>query len=317
MTFGMERLDRARVMLGFLAAVAAAAAVAVPPVGVPGGHGMWRHPVTLCRGVELKARALETPRRMKAYVARIDLGAPGLGFTATERAADWGAPMPDYTNRTVRIETVRETTADFLMRRRAAGVPVALAVNASPWTPWDGPAAYRSRYGVFWGWNVSDGVELSHGKDPRKGPFFVVYKDGRADIAAAVPPSRTNAVAFAFRGFGFVMTNGVAVAANRRTDRNPDTPRTVFGLTADRRTLVLLVVDGRQPGYSRGAAVADLPALLRAEGVSDAVNMDGGGSSTLVAFDDLNAAAWTVNRPSDARPRRTALNFGVFFNPPR
>ena len=266
-----------------------------------------------CKGVELKSLALETPRMMKAFVARIDLTTPGIGFTATERDLHWGEPMPDYTNRTVLIDTKRERTADFLVRRREEGLPVAIAVNSAPWGPWDCSAAYRSKYGSFRWWNVSDGVELSHGRNPRRGAFFLVYKDGRVDIASSVPLSRTNEVAFAFCGFGMLMKNGVPVTSYVRRTAKRTNPRTAFGLTADRRTLVLLVVDGRQPGWSLGADSDDLCDILRAEGVTDAVDMDGGGSSTLVVFDEATGKPRTLNRPSDKVGRRNALNVGIFF----
>lgn len=266
-----------------------------------------------CKGVELKSLALEKPRKMKAFVARIDLTTPGIGFTATERDPQWGEPMPDYTNRTVLISTKRERTADFLMRRRAEGLPVAIAVNSAPWGPWDCSAAYRSKYGSFRWWNVSGGVELSHGRNPGRGSFFLVYKDGRVDIASSVPPSRTNEVAFAFCGFGILMKNGAPVTSYIRRSAARTNPRTAFGLTADRRTLVLLVVDGRQPGWSLGADSGDLCDILRAEGVTDAVDMDGGGSSTLVVFDETTGKPRTLNRPSDKAGRRNALNVGIFF----
>lgn len=279
-------------------------------IGIPQDHEMWQKPVELCRGIKLRAYALDTPRLMKAYVARIDLGEPGIGFTATGRADNWGDPMPDYTNRTVLIDTKRETTPAFLMRRRAEGEPVMLAVNASPWQPWDCSAAYRSKYGFLPKWNVSHGVEISHSKKPTKGAFFVVYKNGKVDITSSVPKSRVGKVDFAFCGFGLVMTNGVPTDYARRGYPKPS-PRTVFGLDAGRRTLVLLVVDGRQPTYSVGAYGMDLCEILIGEGVTDAVGMDGGGSSTLSVFDAKRGRAWTLNRPSDGRPRRNALNVGI------
>ena len=282
---------------------------------VPKGHEMWSRPVSLREGVEVKAMSVKSPRELKAFVARIDLSTPGIGFSATERDPNWGKAMPDYTNRVVLIDTKRERTADFMARRRAEGVPLAVAVNSSPWYPWDCRAAYRSTYGAFHSWNVSDGVELSHGKSPDKGAFFVVYRGGNADIVSSVPPSRTNDVAFALCGFSILMKDGAPVRPGRAWDSEGEvqSPRTVFGLDAGRRTLVLLVVDGRQPGWSVGPYKDDVLEMLRAEGVSDAVEMDGGGSSTLVVYDARNGRPWTLNRPSDKGGRRNALNFGVFF----
>ena len=53
---------------------------------------MWTRPVALREGVSVKALALEEPRLMKAYIARVDLSTPGIGFTATDRAENWGSP---------------------------------------------------------------------------------------------------------------------------------------------------------------------------------------------------------------------------------
>ena len=165
-----------------LPVVATVATAGDAQLGVPPEHEMWQRPVELCRGITLRAYALDEPQLMKAFVARISLDEPGIGFTATDRDEKWGEPMPDYTNRTVLIHTKRETTPNFMLQRRAAGEPVVLAVNATPWGPWDCAAAFRSTYASLRGWNVSHGVELSQSKRPRRGALFVVYKDGKADI---------------------------------------------------------------------------------------------------------------------------------------
>ena len=180
--------------------VATVATAGDAQLGVPPEHEMWQRPVELCRGITLRAYALDEPQLMKAFVARINLDEPGIGFTATDRDEKWGEPMPDYTNRTVLIHTKRETTPNFMMQRRAAGEPVVLAVNATPWGPWDCAAAFRSTYASLGGWNVSRGVELSQSKRPRSGALFVVYKDGKADIVTSVAENRAKDVAFAFGG---------------------------------------------------------------------------------------------------------------------
>ena len=288
--------------------VATVATAGDAQLGVPPEHEMWQRPVELCRGITLRAYALDEPQLMKAFVARINLGEPGIGFTATDRDEKWGEPMPDYTNRTVLIHTKRETTPNFMMQRRAAGEPVVLAVNATPWGPWDCAAAFRSTYASLGGWNVSRGVELSQSKRPRSGALFVVYKDGKADIVTSVAENRAKDVAFAFGGFGLIMTNGVPTAYARRLKNQAPAQRTAFGLDASRKTLVLLVVDGRKPNYSIGAFGMDLYEILRREGVTDAVNMDGGGSSTLTVFDAKRGKPWTFTR---SNPRRNALNVGV------
>jgi exopolysaccharide biosynthesis protein len=46
-----------------------------------------------------------------------------------------------------------------------------------------------------------------------------------------------------------------------------------------------LIVDGRQPNYSLGASLTDLFKMMKAAGAYNAINMDGGGSTTLVYHD--------------------------------
>jgi hypothetical protein len=78
-------------------------------------------------------------------------------------------------------------------------------------------------------------------------------------------------------------------------------PRTVIGVDADGRIL-LVVVDGRRRG-SIGMDLVQLANLMRLLGAVSALNLDGGGSSTMVVRGKV------VNRPSDGyeRPRSTAV----------
>lgn len=73
-------------------------------------------------------------------------------------------------------------------------------------------------------------------------------------------------------------------------------PRTALGVSADHRTAWIVVIDGRQPGYSVGASLDELAAIFSALGASDAINLDGGGSTTLVGR-DTNGKPRILNRP--------------------
>lgn len=80
-------------------------------------------------------------------------------------------------------------------------------------------------------------------------------------------------------------------------------PRTAVGITKD-NIVYFVVVDGRQPVYSNGMSFAQLSLLFSALGVKDAINMDGGGSSTMVVKE---GTVWAVkNKPSDGVQRRVA-----------
>ena len=68
-------------------------------------------------------------------------------------------------------------------------------------------------------------------------------------------------------------------------------PRSAIGF-ADKNTLIMMVVDGRQLG-SAGVTLPELAHLMRSAGAVEAVNLDGGGSSAMIAAGEV------VNIPSD------------------
>jgi len=86
-------------------------------------------------------------------------------------------------------------------------------------------------------------------------------------------------------------------------------PRSAIGISADRTKLVLLTVDGRQPGRSIGADLELLADLMAQLGCADALNMDGGGSSTLWVRDGV------ANFPSDPAGPRPVTNALFFVRP--
>jgi len=77
-------------------------------------------------------------------------------------------------------------------------------------------------------------------------------------------------------------------------------PRTAAGVDEDGR-LILLVVDGRQR-VSKGVTLAQLAGILRGFNVQDALNLDGGGSSTMVASGEL------LNRPAGGTFQREVVS---------
>jgi len=73
-------------------------------------------------------------------------------------------------------------------------------------------------------------------------------------------------------------------------------PRSAVGYDSDNQKLWLLVVDGRQKGYSEGMTTRELADLLLEWGCSDGINLDGGGSSVLIAK-DREGKRRVINRP--------------------
>jgi hypothetical protein len=85
-------------------------------------------------------------------------------------------------------------------------------------------------------------------------------------------------------------------------------PRTGVGVTAD-GIVLLVTVDGRQPGYSRGMTLREFADLFRFLGATDALNLDGGGSTTMVVNDRI------VNKPSGGYERAVGSALLVLAQP--
>lgn len=81
-------------------------------------------------------------------------------------------------------------------------------------------------------------------------------------------------------------------------------PRTALGTNG--HTVFFIVVDGRQPNHSNGMPLTELALLMKSVGAKNAVNLDGGGSSTLVSFDKIKNKWTTRNHPSGGQLRPVA-----------
>jgi exopolysaccharide biosynthesis protein len=100
--------------------------------------------------------------------------------------------------------------------------------------------------------------------------------------------------------------------------KNDPQPRTAIGVDKRGKYLYLVVIDGRLPGYSKGATLTELANFLIELGAHFAINLDGGGSSTLVAARE-NGSAKTLNMPVHGRipgiQRPVGNHLGVYARP--
>lgn len=90
-------------------------------------------------------------------------------------------------------------------------------------------------------------------------------------------------------------------------------PRSAAGISADGDTVYLAAVDGRT-GSSAGATLKSLAEIMTDAGAHEAVNFDGGGSTTLVARRSGNTATSVRNSPSDGSQRAVPTGLGVFYS---
>ncbi|MFI3313139.1 MAG: phosphodiester glycosidase family protein [Eubacteriales bacterium] len=106
-------------------------------------------------------------------------------------------------------------------------------------------------------------------------------------------------------GDDMLVENGKAVTDFSLVSAEKRTGRTAIGIKAD-GTTVLYAVDGLQSGYSTGISLADLATRMKELGCVTALNLDGGGSTTVgghfLGYSDLE----TLNSPSDGKQRECA-----------
>jgi exopolysaccharide biosynthesis protein len=87
--------------------------------------------------------------------------------------------------------------------------------------------------------------------------------------------------------------------------------RTAIAVDATGKKVFLVTVDGRQSGYSNGASLTDLASYLISKGAKYAINLDGGGSTTMVVRQPGEEAPILANRPSEGNERRVSATLQV------
>ncbi|MEU8255352.1 phosphodiester glycosidase family protein [Micromonospora inaquosa] len=88
-------------------------------------------------------------------------------------------------------------------------------------------------------------------------------------------------------------------------------PRTAVGFSADGRKMIMLTVDGRQVD-SRGVTQTEMGRMMAELGAHHALNLDGGGSSTLLAREPGAPAVQVENGPSDGTERAVPNGLAIY-----
>ncbi|MGB4437693.1 MAG: phosphodiester glycosidase family protein [Sedimentibacter sp.] len=92
-------------------------------------------------------------------------------------------------------------------------------------------------------------------------------------------------------------------------------PRTAIGYSKDNSEMIMVTIDGRNKNYV-GVKQTELAQIMLDLGAYNAVNMDGGGSTTMGVDFLKNSNITVVNIPSDGRERKIASGVGVFNTSP-
>lgn len=230
-------------------------------------------------GVTYNRDVRSEPRPIIIHVISIDLTAANVRFAVTD--GDSGA------ERTLRAQK----TSDFLAEH-----DLQIAINGDFYEPWwnNGPWDYYPHsddsVDVF-GLASSEGniYEIGHGE------YRTLYMS--ADHVPSFDPPQDGQIYNAISGNVIFVSEGESVVFNGDYRDRPH-PRTAVALNQDSTRLILIVVDGRQPNYSEGVTLEELADIVIEYGGYTALNLDGGGSSTLV-IEDEDGKPDVLNSPID------------------
>ena len=225
---------------------------------------------------------------------------------------------------------------DLPMQARVVGRPDMEVTNLnSPFVRPGGIGVYTPRWGRTAGYRVTQGqekavravtvvngrVRTNKGKlskdEPIKGLLFIGRGAGAEVLRKLDKGTRIkvrwaleNQPQMAISGNHFLVHDGIIRAVDDRQMH----PRTAVGVDDDTGEVLLLVIDGRQED-SRGYTMVELANLMVDLGADEAVNLDGGGSSTMVAK-NRNGNMSVLNDPSDGFQRWVANAVEVTYSPP-
>ncbi|MFY7952639.1 MAG: phosphodiester glycosidase family protein, partial [Armatimonadaceae bacterium] len=229
-----------------------------------------------------------SPRPLQIHIVSIDLRDPGLSFSVVA-AKDPDGTGPAET--TLTAPKVLASQSDALV-----------AINTAAWSMLPDPVTGKTPGYVaggkadIHGWVENAGKAISA---PEAG-FWSVWMDVDDKVSIGMVPTigelrqRRIRAQWAVSGFAGILQDGRVLSAPSDVRH----PRTAVGITKDGNTLVWMVVDGRQRGFSEGVSEEELARLLLEAGCEQGINLDGGGSSSLW-IRDANGRPGLINRPSD------------------
>lgn len=234
----------------------------------------------LFRGIVYQRSFRSTPRPMMIHIVSIDLTAPGVKPFVTPG-------LPPGSDR----ETTARTTSEFLREFK-----LQLAVNASffaPFhenTPWDYYPRSGDRSFPF-GEVISNGYRYS--KTEAGWKVLCFSQSNRAQIAdsGVCPEGTTQAVA----GGEIFIERGKPKMEIFQQRGNKPYPHMAVAIDQEGKKLWIIAVDGKQLLYSEGIKMRELAEMVMNLGAYTALNLDGGGSTTLVMA--TNRGAKVLNAP--------------------
>jgi exopolysaccharide biosynthesis protein len=309
-----------RLLCTWLTAIFVAAWV----VAAPSAESIATHPYA---GLTYIDRTATSPRAIHMHIVQIDLTTPGIRFKLSSPRG----PM----------EVIRQPTLEYLKSEHAQ-----VAINAHFFLPWPSAIPEAEIIGI----GASEGRVYSAFEVPAQSYAIVADSPGlnidagnRATVVhwdstqrdgahVREPVTLWNTVS----GSAQIVTDGVVSTPTYKDALHPDalltpggpnrysnahswydavTARTAIGLSRDARMLTLFTVDAR--GGSLGMRLAEVAEILIKDyGVWNALNLDGGGSTSLAMEDPVTHVPFLANVSSDnPGGRAVGTNLAVFARP--
>ncbi|MBL1408278.1 phosphodiester glycosidase family protein [Sphingobacterium faecale] len=226
----------------------------------------------------------------KIFVIETDLANPKIGVEVStpKNSAQFGMqPM-----------TIQATFEDYEGHKVWAGI------NAD---------FYNMTNGTPQGIVYKEGVAIKTTVTDQVNTFFAILKNGKAFVGNQTDYAQVrNEIQEAVGGRVTLVSDGILQAQTSDVLE----PRTAIGVSQDGYKVYMLVVDGRRFHYSNGMSYEELGKCLKALGAYDAINLDGGGSST---YFKRSTADFSIDRfqlrnwPSDNGGAERAVANGLLL----
>jgi hypothetical protein len=253
-------------------------------------------------GVRYHRLVRQQPRPIVAHLVRVDLAEPGIELLVSPHQPSAAGDL------------FADTTSGFAVRHG-----VQLAVNANYFYPFRNshPLDYEPHVGA-----PVQIVGLAASRGQRYGG-----EDGEVEGMVPLYLSRDRRISFeqplgevwnAVSGLGYVIRDGAPIAFKDEGFNRVPYPRTIAAADATGRYLLLLVVDGKQPHYSEGVTLEEAAGLLLEHGARTAIQLDGGGSATLVRRDGqgrIRQANTPINFRIPGWERPVGMHLGIYARP--
>ena len=200
-----------------------------------------------------------------------------------------------------RVPSSRQTPLQHMKAAVAKGRKVIAAVNANYFNI-DGDYSPN-------GLALKDGVLINASRGDL--PFFAITDEGEIVIDEghtynSYVEGGKNFVQGVAAG-PILLQDGLLTYEARQAKDEALAPRTLIGVTSDGK-IILGVIDGRQPKYSNGSTHLRSALWMRSLGAINAMNLDGGGSSSFILRDPRTNTYDVCNSPSDSSGMRKVYN---------